>query len=189
MKIFVLLGHPDKETLSGELADVYEREARKAGHDVRRSNIGDLQFDPILHKGYKVIQEYEADIKAVQDNISWCEHLVIVHPNWWGGMPAIFKGFWDRAYMPRFAFKMHKNKFGWDKLLTGRTARVIILCGNPPFLDWLAFGDYSASLKRSLLEFSGIKTKVISFGPSENISPEKKVLWEKTVTKLARAGN
>ena len=188
MKIFVLLGHPDKETLSGELANVYEQEATKAGHEVRRSNIGDLQFDPILHKGYKEIQAFEPDIVTVQDNISWCEHLVIVYPNWWGGMPAILKGFWDRAYMPRFAFRMHKNKFGWDKLLKGRTARVIILCGNPPFLDWLAFGDFTASIKRSLLEFSGITTSVTTFGPSENIAPEKKASWEKQIAAFARKG-
>ena len=189
MKIFVLLGHPDKETLSGEFADVYEREARKAGHEVKRLNIGDLQFDPILHKGYKVIQAFEPDIIAVQENISWCEHLVIVHPNWWGGMPALLKGFFDRAFMPRFAFRMHKNHFGWDRLLKGRTARVIILTGNPPFLDWLAFGDFSASIKRSLLEFSGFKTRVKVFGPSENISAEKKINWENEIAKLARKGN
>jgi NAD(P)H dehydrogenase (quinone) len=188
MRIFILLGHPDKETLSGEFANTYEQAAIKAGHEVKRLNIGDLQFDPILHKGYKVIQEYEPDLLKVQENITWCEHFVIIYPNWWGSMPALLKGFWDRAYMPRFAFRMHKNKFGWDKLLKGRTARVIILTGNPPFLDWLAFGNYSNAIKRSLLEFSGIKTKVSSFGPSENISAEKKALWETKIARLAQKG-
>jgi putative NADPH-quinone reductase len=188
MKIFILLGHPDKETLSGEIASVYEQAAKEAGHEVRRINIGDLSFDPILHKGYKVIQPYESDIVTVQEYISWCEHFVLVYPNWWGSMPAILKGFWDRAFMPHFAFHMHKDKFGWDKLLKGRTARVVILTGNPPFLDWLAFGDYTAGIKRSILEFSGIRTKVKSFGPSENISAEKKARWEKQIKKLARDG-
>jgi putative NADPH-quinone reductase len=188
MRIFILLGHPDKETLSGEFADAYEKAAVSAGHEVRRLNIGDLQFDPILHKGYKVIQEYEPDIKTVQENISWCEHFVLVYPNWWGSMPALLKGFWDRAFMPRFAFRMHKDHFGWDKMLKGRTARVIILTGNPPFLDWLAFGDYTATIKRSLLEFSGISTSVSSFGPSENISAQKKAKWEKKIARLAKRG-
>jgi NAD(P)H dehydrogenase (quinone) len=188
MKIFVFLGHPNKDTLSNEFADVYEREARKAGHDVQRLNICDMHFDPILHKGYKVIQEYEPDLQLFQEKMQWCEHFVMVYPNWWGGMPALLKGLWDRVFMPRFAFRMHKNKFGWDKLLKGRTARVIILTGNPPFLDWLAFGDYTASIKRSLLEFSGIKTSVTSFGRSENISPKQKEIWEKEIANLARKG-
>ncbi len=188
MRIFVFLGHPNSDTLSGEIANTYEKAARAAGHEVRRINIADLQFDPILHKGYKVIQAFEPDIIKVQENISWCEHLVLVYPNWWGGMPAILQGFWERAFMPRFAFKMHKNKFGWDKLLKGRTARVIILTGNPPFLDWLVFGDFTAAIKRSLLEFSGIKTKVMALGPSENITPEKKVVRERRIEQLATKG-
>jgi hypothetical protein len=83
---------------------------------------------------------------------------------------------------------MHKDKFGWDKLLKGRTARIIILTGNPPILDWLAFGDYTATIKRSILDFSGMRTSIKSFGPSENISEQKKAHWEKQIAKLARKG-
>ena len=52
-RIFILLGHPDNgpEPLSRELTDTYEAAARAAGHEVRRMNIFDLSFDPILHKG------------------------------------------------------------------------------------------------------------------------------------------
>src|SRR3990167_320914 len=75
-KIYILLGHPDKETLSGHFADIYEQEAKAAGHEVRRTNIGDLSFDPILHKGYKVIQELEPDLLKVQEDMRWAEHLV-----------------------------------------------------------------------------------------------------------------
>ena len=55
-KIVILLGHPDTtETISGQVADAYEAAARKAGHEVQRFNLGELHFDPILHKGFKVI--------------------------------------------------------------------------------------------------------------------------------------
>jgi putative NADPH-quinone reductase len=185
-KIFILLGHPNTDTLSGMLADVYEKAAKDAAHEVRRMNIADMQFDPTLHKGYKVIQDYEQDLKTFQENMTWCDHFVIIYPNWWGGMPAILKGLWDRAFMPRFAFHMHKDKFGWDKLLKGRTARLIILTGNPPFLDWLAFGDFTASIKRSILEFAGIRTRITTLGPSENISDAIKARWEKKIAQLAR---
>ena len=187
-KIFILLGHPDKESLSGIFADVYEREAQAAGHEVRRANIGELQFDPILHHGYKVMQQLEPDLVTTQENITWSEHFVIVYPNWWGSMPAIFKGFWDRALLPRFAFHVHKSQLAWDKLLKGRTARVIILCGNPPFLDWFAFGRFTNTIKRSILEFSGFDTKITSFGRSEHITDAKKAKWERKIAALARKG-
>lgn len=188
-RIFILLGHPDTSPapLSRQLADAYEAAAKAAGHDVRRMNLGELAFDPSLHQGYRAIQELEPDLKLVQENLSWCEHFALFYPNWWGGMPAILKGMWDRMFLPHFSYAMHKNKFGWDALLKGRTARVVITCGNPPFLDWLAFGSYSASIKRSLLQFAGFRVRTTSVGLSERLSDARKASWMKKVEQLARA--
>lgn len=172
-RVYILLGHPDSgpEPLSRQIADAYEAAAREAGHDVRRTNIFDLSFDPVLHKGYRAIQELEPDLKKVQEDLSWCEHFVLVYPNWWGSMPGQLKGMWDRLFLPRFAFRMWKNRFGWDALLKGRSARVIITCGNPVILDHLAFGDFTDTIKRSLLEFAGFRTHVFAIGHSEHASP------------------
>ncbi len=187
-RIFILLGHPDNgpEPLSRQLADAYEAAAKAGGHEVRRLNIFDLSFDPIMHKGYRAIQQLEPSLLTVQENITWCQHLVLFYPNWWGGMPALLKGLWDRLFLPRFAFRMWKNRFGWDALLKGRTARVVVTCGNPAFLDYLAFGDFTASIKRSLLEFAGIRTSVTAVGHSEHLSERSKANWIRKVQSLAR---
>lgn len=187
-RIFILLGHPDSgmEPMSRTLADTYETAAREAGHEVRRMNIFDLSFDPILHKGYRARQELEPDLLAVQENLSWCEHFVLVYPNWWGAMPALLKGMWDRMFLPRFAFRMWKNRFGWDALLKGRTARVMITCGNPAILDHLAFGDFSDTIKRSILQFAGFRTWVSAFGHSEHASEKKQARWKREVSRLAK---
>ncbi len=187
-KIFILLGHPDSgpEPLSRHLADEYERSARAAGHDVRRTNLSDLSFDPILHKGYRSVQELEPSLVKVQEDLAWCEHFVLVYPNWWGGMPGALKGMWDRMFLPRFAFTMSKNSLGWEALLKGRTARVIITCGSPAVFDFFMFGDFSASIKRSILSFAGFKTRVTCIGMSEHISEHHKKGCMTRVSSLAR---
>lgn len=188
-KILILLGNPDKESYSGLLADTYERSAREAGHEVKRFNVGDMQFDPILHKGYKEIQQLEPDLLALQDAWRWADHTVIVYPNWWNTMPAILKGIFDRMWLPGFAFNFDKQTKKLIQRLKGKTARVIIVAGtHSPFMTWWRFGDYTNEIQHGILEFSGIKTKVSAYGPCERVSEKCREDWRHEVEKLATKG-
>lgn len=186
--IFILLGHPDKDTLTGSFADIYAEEAKKAGHNVRLMYIQDMDFDPVLHKGYKEIQELEPDLITVQENMKWADHFVIVYPNWWCSMPAILKGMFDRMFLPGFAFRFRKDRPGWDQLMKGKTARVMILANTHPWLIHFLFGDFTNELSRGILGFAGYKTKVSTFGPSEKAPEEKIENWKKKIARFASHG-
>ena len=193
-KIYILLGHPNADpTLSREIADVYEREAKMAGHEVRRANISDLQFDPILHKGYRAIQELEPDLKKLQEDVTWCEHFVLVFPLWWSSVPALLKGLIDRAWLPRFAFSFiktpdGKSTMGWRKLLAGRTSRVIVLLKNFAFIEHFLYGDFLGNITNAVLRFSGFKVRISKVGNSEALSDGVKKAWIKRISVLAKKG-
>lgn len=190
-KIYILLGHPNTETLTGAFADAYETGALDAGHEVRRQNIGEMKFDPILHKGYKEIQELEPDLITFQENMKWAEHIVILYPNWWCSMPALLKGLFDRAWLPGFAFKFGKNglmgKIMWKKLFKGKSARVIICANTPAFVTHFLFGDFTNELSHATLGFAGIKpVRVKVFSPTEEAPNALRLRWIRMVKHMGR---
>lgn len=188
-KIFILLGHPDKETKCGYFADSYEKGAREASYDVKRVNLGDLKFDPILHKGYKVIQELEPDLKMIQENIKWAEHFVIFYPSWWSTMPAMLKGMFDRMWLPCFAFNFNKDRWGWKKHLKGRSALVVVTSDSHPLVARILMGDSTNEIKRGILKFAGFSpVNILKAGPLKNISPEGKEKWARKFYKMGKKG-
>jgi len=189
-KVFIILGHPDTDTLSGALADEYEKGAKESGCVVRRTNLGDIQFDPILHYGYKVIQKLEPDLLAIQENIKWADHIVIVYPNWWFTMPALLKGMFDRMFLPHFSFRIDKKTHKAHGLLMGKTARVIIVSGTySPLQIRFKFGEYTNEVRRGVLGFSGIKPVLVtSFGPSDLLGGKAKEAWKRKVYQLGKRG-
>lgn len=189
-KVFILLGHPDKDTYSGALAESYEKGAREAGHEVRRTNLGEVEFNPILHKGYKEIQELEPGLVKIQEDIKWADHIVIVYPNWWSTMPALLKGMFDRMYLPGFAFNFDKQTKKLIPLLKGRSARVIIVAGtNSPFKTRFLYGDYTNEIEKGILGFAGFSpVKISTFGPCDRCKIDNKEVWKKEVYNLGRKG-
>ncbi|HEY4526326.1 MAG TPA: NAD(P)H-dependent oxidoreductase [Candidatus Paceibacterota bacterium] len=190
-KIFILLGHPDKSGMTGAFADAYEKGARGAGHTVERMNIGEMQFDPILHKGYRERQNLEPDLERFQKLVTESDHFVILYPVWWVGMPAILKGLFDRAWLPGSAFRYIKTKSGqrtvfWHRLFRGKTARIIMTSGTAPWLVRFLPGNVNAQLRWGILWFAGFKVRTTWYGPAENTSEPVKVRWMHHVEELGR---
>ena len=176
MKILLIHGHPDKESFCFALAQAYKSGALSAGAEVREINIGDLKFNPNLAHGYRKITVLEDDLIKAQDSIKWAEHLVFVYPTWWGTMPALLKGFIDRTFLPGFAFKYRDNSPWWDRLLAGRTARLIVTMDAPVWFYRLVYGKPGHNaMKKMILEFCGIKpVRITSFGSVKRSSAKQR---------------
>jgi len=99
----------------------------------------------------------------VQDDIRWAQHLVFVYPMWQFGIPALLKGFGERALVPGFAYaQAGKNPLQLG-LLKGRTARLIQTMGMPDALYRLAYRAHGGKAFASALGFCGIAPVRFSF--------------------------
>ena len=178
-RIFVWVAHPGEQSLCNAIADRYENAARESGAETRRMNLSDMQFDLGIDGYGDGSFPLEPDLAAWQQNVAWADHLLIVHPYWWGAMPTRAKAVLDRALTPHFAFKYHRRGVAWDKLLTGKTADAVITSDTPPLLDTLLYGRPGRRvLKNQVLGFCGIKTKrLVQFGSVKLASAGKIERW------------
>ncbi|MGL5889300.1 MAG: NAD(P)H-dependent oxidoreductase, partial [Bacteroidia bacterium] len=145
-------------------------------------------FNPNLKHGYRERIEHEPDLVEAWKKIQWADHLVWVHPVWWGGLPAIAKGFIDRLFLPGMAFRYKPNSVFWEKLLKGKTARIITTLDQPGWYYWLMFGRPSTNqLRKSTLEFCGIKpVKIKYIGIIKTSDDAKRKTWLAAVEQLGR---
>src|SRR5690606_33809889 len=127
-----------------------------AGLEVERIEVARLEF-PLL----RTQADFEKgspppQIAAAQEAIRRAEHLVIVYPLWLGTMPALLKGFFEQVFRPGFAHCTHVR--GWQALLKGRSARIVVTMGMPALVYRWYFGAHGLkSLRRGILSFVGIR--------------------------------
>lgn len=178
-KIVIINGHPNKESFNFGLASSYKKGAEKSLAEVKEIVIADLDFNPNLEFGYQKRMELEPDLQDAWEKIKWADHLVWIHPVWWGGLPAITKGFIDRLFLPGFAFQPKENSVWWDKLLSGKTAHIITTLDQPSWYYWLVYSKPSVNqLKKATLEFCGVKpVRVTYFGIVKTANETLKTKW------------
>jgi len=178
-QVLIINGHPRPGSFGDALCEGYAEGAREAGHSATVVALRDLSFDPVLHLGYAGDQSLEPDLVRMQAAIKACQRFVLVYPIWWGGMPAQMKGFVDRVFLPGFAFKYRDGGVTWDRLLAGRSARVIVTMDAPPWYDLLMYRAGGTQLaKAALLQFTGFKpVRVCRLGPLRNSSDQQRQQW------------
>ncbi|WP_166242274.1 NAD(P)H-dependent oxidoreductase [Paenibacillus turpanensis] len=184
--IVVIIGHPDPESYCAALARAYEEGAIESHAQVRTIDLASIQFDPNLKYGYRQRTELEQDLKEAQELIRWADHLVFVYPTWWGAMPAILKGFIDRIFLPGFAFQSPENSLLWEKLLKGRSARLIVTMDTPSWYNrWIYKHAGHNVMKRNILHFCGIKpVRITEVGPVKPSSAALRASWLKQMKQL-----
>lgn len=178
--VAIVQGHPDPAGghLCHALADAYAEGAIAAGHWVSRIDIAQLDV-PLLHSQ----QEFESGVVPpslvpARDALVSAEHIVLIFPLWLGTMPALVKAFLEQIMRPGVAFA-YQTKGMPKKLLSGRSAHIIVTMGMPAFAyRWFYCAHGIRGLKRNILKFVGIKPVRETFiGMVQNTDDTHRKRW------------
>ena len=189
-KIVLIQGNPDADSYCQALALAYRQGAEDAGHEVTVLTLHDLQFDPVLRHGYKQRTPWEPDLEMAWEKIRECQHMVWIYPTWWGTLPALLKGFIDRLFLPGKSFQYRQGSVLWDKLLRGKTARLITTMDSPAWYNWLMYRSAGHhAMKNATLEFCGVKpVKITTIANLRRLKKEQRERWLNKVAAFGHRG-
>jgi putative NADPH-quinone reductase len=189
-RIAIIQGHPTPggRHFCHALAEAYADGAFTGGHQVRFISVADLDFPLLRSKADWDGAPPPASIAEAQRTMTWAEHLVIIHPLWLGGMPALLKGFLEQALRPAFMTGGPGVGSGWKTALKGRSSRIVITMGMPAFAYRWYFGAHSLrSLKRSILSLVGIgPNRHTLIGMIEGMGDGKRAAWIDAMRRLGK---
>ncbi|MGV3622088.1 MAG: NAD(P)H-dependent oxidoreductase [Archangium sp.] len=156
--VTLLTAHPLKHSFNHSLADAWQRGAEAAGATVRRFEVGDLQFDPILRGAYQSPMPDEPDLAKVRAAFEESSHVTWVFPTWWANLPASMKGLIDRLLLPKWSFRFDDGQLLPEGLLKGRSTRYVSTMDTPSLWYRILQRDALAgSFGRGTLSFVGFK--------------------------------
>ncbi len=186
-RILIIQGHPDASQphLCHALAASYNTGAQSAGHSVKHVNVAELDFPLLRSQKDFETGSLPTSLKPIQNDLLWAEHLVIFFPLWAGDMPALLKGFFEQLMRPSFSGE-HVSFFD-KKVLSGRSARIVVTMGMPAIIYRWYFRAHSIrSLERNLLGIVGIApVHETLIGLTGNMKPIDASKW---LNKLKRFG-
>ncbi|PPF44191.1 hypothetical protein C5B85_11155 [Pseudoclavibacter sp. AY1F1] len=172
MHTLVIDGHPNPNSLCAALAAHYA----DAHGDARILAVRDLSFDQNMHFGYTKRQELEPDLQEAWTAIQTATRIVLVTPVWWGSVPSLLQGFFDRLLLPRMAYDASGTLP--KGLLKGRSARIILTADSPGSYLRLTGNTPVRQLKTHVLGFVGLAPiSVTRYSPVKTSSKQRRERW------------
>ena len=165
MNILIVYAHPEPTSFNAALKNRAVAVLTAAGHDVTVSDLHAESFNPVpgrhdflsvadagrFHyqtEQLKAAQEgrFAPDIAREQARVAVADILILQFPVWWGGVPAILKGWFDRVLAYGFAYA-DGRRFDTG-LFKGRRALISVTTGGP--LARFTEGDVYGHISRAL---------------------------------------
>ncbi len=178
MHALLVYAHPEPTSFTGAMKDVAAEALRSAGHGVEVSDLYAEGFNPVAGRHdflsvhdpkrfhYQSEQDhahrtgsFAPDIVREQQRFLKAHLVIWLYPIWWGGVPAIVKGWFDRVLAYGFAYSdgrrydsgFFRDKRGLICLSTGGTEARFSETGVYGTMDQVLW-----PVQRCMVEYLGI---------------------------------
>ncbi|MBU9721856.1 MULTISPECIES: NAD(P)H-dependent oxidoreductase [Bacillaceae] len=162
MNHLIIYMHPTLNSFNGAILNAYSKTLKTLGHEVNIRNLYEQDFQPLLQiEEYKesLKGKYSIDIKKEHQFLQEADYITLLFPYWWGGFPAIGKGYIDRVFSYGVAYELE----GEDPipLLSGKKVAMIYTTGTPKeqLISEKIEANFLDLIDKTMFQFCGLENK------------------------------
>lgn len=125
-RVLAICAHPEPESFTAALLTAALEALELRGATLDRHDLYEEGFDPVLRRE-EARRRFSLDplVQRHSAALSEAAMVVVAHPDWWGGPPAILKGWVDRVFRAELAYEVDEVA-GTRPLLVGRSLLVLV---------------------------------------------------------------
>ncbi len=141
-KVLVIVGHPDvASSFNGAIARAVCAALTAQGYAPELRDLYAEGFNPVMTLGEATgsVENAPLEMRAEMAQVKESAGLVFVHPNWWGGPPAILRGWIDRVLRNGFAYGF--TEAGPWSALGDKIVQVFSTSNTPRDVELNVYGD------------------------------------------------
>ena len=116
--VTIVFSHPWHGSFNNAILETIKTKLEKVKADYNVIDLNKDEFNPVLTEKdlavYSKGLSTDPLIAKYQEIIRKTDEIVFVFPIWWGTVPAILKGFFDKVLLVNFS---HNYENGWTPLL------------------------------------------------------------------------
>lgn len=183
MNTLVILAHPGKKSFNYAIAGTVVATLKNNGHDVVFHDLYEEKFEPLLsYAEIKINSASDPIVRQYCQEISGADGIIIIHPNWWGQLPAVLKGWIDRVFRAGVAYAFSEGDSGEGVpvgLLKVKAALIFNTSDTPAERERNVFGDPLETIWRNcIFGFCGVKNFYRKmYGVIVSSTPEQREQW------------
>jgi NAD(P)H dehydrogenase (quinone) len=180
VNVLIVFAHPEPKSLNGALKNVSVSTLKENGHQVKVSDLYEMKFkanleqddflnrensdrfNPLMEQLHAAqTNSFARDIKEEMEKVEWADLIIFQFPIWYGGMPAIMKGWTERVFASGFSSDMFQGKIYDKGLMKGKKAMLSFTTGGPEESYYMDIPDKDpaklAPVLTENLKFSGFE--------------------------------
>lgn len=192
-RMLIVLAHPVPESFIGAAAERATAALEASGHDVRVLDLYADDFDARLSRSEwrdRAGAGKWTHLSSHTEALRWADGLVFVYPTWFGGQPAILKGWFERVWGEGIAYSAPANGGRVRGRLTNiASIDVVTTHGGTKFMNSLQGEPGKRVILRGMRSMCGLRCRTswtAFYGNDQAKGTDRKAFLDRVSTAFAK---